>query len=71
MMSEEYLLGVIEEIQSGKLEKHVSHTLALREELQKHVWEDIRKCLWQLLNGKKITYHTTLNSWGVQKTEER
>ena len=69
MMSEEYLLNVIEKIISSKADRNISPNLALEMDLRVHIWEDVRKCLRKLFDGQQIKYRKTLNSWGVELNE--
>lgn len=65
-MDEEYLLGVIADIEKQKDEKHVLPRVAMREDIMGQIYKEMQDCLARLLQKKKINYHKTLNSWSVE-----
>lgn len=64
-MDKKYLLQVITDCEMEKRQKDVEPHYATREKIMEHIYADMRSCLNELLQEKKIEYHRTLNSWAV------
>lgn len=65
-MDKEYLLKVIRNITAEKDGKNIVPDFALREEIMKRIYTDMRQCLQELLKDKAITYNRTISSWAVK-----
>lgn len=68
-MNNDYLLGIISNIEQQKKKKCVIPKAALREEIMSELYKEMQQCLTNLLKDKKIKYQKTLNSWAVSTTK--